>query len=241
MIVLLASAFAAEPAVERMNAALSTADYPIAEAALLELLSDGSTAGDVWYNLGNVLYRQGRTAEAAHAWRTADARLPRDPDVDANLELVRRSFRDGLVAEDPAPWFAPWQAALTVQEGMWLGAALAGGGLLAIAARRRRPTWPLLGIGAGASAVGALFLAGASAAGGGRPIAIVAPPEVIVTSDLSGGVELFTLHAGAEVITLESTSDRTLIGLPDGRKGWMPSASLLVVDPSHPPAGNGVL
>ena len=231
----------AEPIVDRMNTALTNADYPAAETAIRELLAVGDTAGDVWYNLGNVLYRQGRLAEAAHAWRTADVRLPRDPDVDANLELVRRSFRDGLVADDPAPWFAPWQGAMTVEEGMWLGGLLAGAGLLAFVARRRRPEWPLVGIGAAGTAVGLLFLAGALTESAARPVGVVVNEEVVVTSDLSGGIELFTLHAGAEVSTIEETQGRTLVGLPDGRKGWLASTSLLLVDPAQPPAAIEVL
>jgi hypothetical protein len=225
---------APEESFEEANTALAAGDLAKAEEGYRAVIQEGYATGDIWYNLGNVLYRQERHPEAALAWRNAAARLPRDPDIDANLDFVRRTFRDGLVAPDPHPWFAPWQVALTADEGIWLGAALAGLGLLAVASRRRSPHFPLAPVGIGICVVGGLLAAGGFAEAGQRPVAIVLVPEATATSDLGGGVELFTLHAGAEVSTLEQAAGRTLVLLPDGRKGWLPIASLGVVDPSGP-------
>lgn len=235
ILLLCATAFAdAEARFAEANTALAAGNLESAEAGYRAVIEEGYATGDIWYNLGNVLYRQERHAEAALAWRNAAARLPRDPDIDANLDFVRRTFRDGLVAPDPHPWFAPWQVALTPDEGVWLGAALAGLGLLAIAARRRAPHFPLAPVGVGVCAMGALLAAGGFAEAGQRPVAIVLLPEATATSDLGGGVELFTLHAGAEVSTVEEEAGRVLVLLPDGRKGWLPIETLGVVDPSRP-------
>ena len=46
------------------------------------------------------------------------------------------------------------------------------------------------------------------------PVAVVLAPEVTATSDLGGGVDLFTLHAGAEVQTDDRAAERTLVVLP---------------------------
>lgn len=215
------------------NAALAAGDFAGAERGYRALLEEGATSGDVWYNLGNVLYRQERTAEAVLAWRNASARLPRDPDIDANLDFVRRELRDGLVAPDPRPWFAPWQAALTPDEGIWLGALLAGLGLVATAGRRSRPHWPLAPVGIALAAVGTLVAAGGLAEAGAPPVAVVLVAEAVATSDLGGGVDLFTLHAGAEVQAAERAAGRVLVVLPDGRRGWLPEASVGLVDPSR--------
>jgi hypothetical protein len=218
------------------NTALGAGDLPAAEAAYRRVLDQGATSGDIWFDLGNVLYRQDRHAEAVLAWRKAAARLPRDPDVIANLDFARRDFRDGLVAPPPRAWFAPWQVALTVDEAIWLGAAFAGAGLLGIALRGRAPHVPLVGIGGVAVTLGALLAAGGVATAGLEPVAVVLAPEVTATSDLGGGVDLFTLHAGAEVQTDERSTNRTLIVLPDGRRGWVPDSALGRVDPTeaHP-------
>lgn len=216
------------------NTALAAGNFAEAERGYRAVVEEGYGTGDIWYNLGNVIFRQGRPAEAVLAWRNAAARLPRDPDIDANLDFVRASLRDGLVAPDPHPWFAPWQVALTADEGIWVGAALIGVGLLALAARRRRPELPLAPVGLAAAALGALVGAGGWAEATLAPVAVLLLPEATATSDLGGGVDLFTLHAGAEIQTVEEAAGRTLVVLPDGRKGWLPTAALGVVDPSRP-------
>jgi hypothetical protein len=216
------------------NAALAANDLAGAEAGYRAVLAAGATTGDIWFDLGNVLYRQDRLAEAVLAWRNAAARLPRDPDVAANLDFARRKLRDGLVAPSPHPWYAPWQVALTPDEAIWIGAALVGLGLLVIAARARQPHVPLAAIGAGAVVVGGLVAAGGFGSAGLPPVAIVLVPEATATSDLGGGVDLFTLHAGAEVQTAEEEAGRTLVVLPDGRKGWLADTSLGCVDPTDP-------
>jgi hypothetical protein len=80
-----------------------------------------------------------------------------------------------------------------------------------------------------------LFAAGGFAEDAGPPVAVVLVPEVTATSDLGGGVELFTLHAGAEVHAEQTAADRVLVVLPDGRKGWLPSTAVGIVDPTRPP------
>ena len=55
------------------------------------------------------------------------------------------------------------------------------------------------------------------------------------TSDLGGGVELFTLHAGAEVQAVERAAGRVLVALGDGRKGWLAESAVGIVDPTRPP------
>lgn len=236
IVALVALAFAsAETHLEAANTALAAGDLPAAEKGYRALLEEGYTSGDVWYDLGNVLYRQDRPAEAVLAWRNAGARLPRDPDVEANLDFVRVKVRDGLVAADPRPWFAPWQAALTPDEGIWIGAFVAGAGLLALALRGRRPDWPLVPVGIGATAIGLLVAAGGYGEALAPPVAVVLAPEAVATSDLGGGVELFTLHAGAEVQTVESAAGRVLVALPDGRRGWLAASALGLVTPSRPP------
>jgi tetratricopeptide (TPR) repeat protein len=225
----------ADDSLSSANAALAANDLAGAEAGYRAILAGGSTGGDVWYNLGNILYRLDRPAEAVLAWRNAQARLPRDPDVEANLDFVRRTLKDGLRAPDPHPWFAPWQAALTPDEGEWLGAALAGAGLLAVALRRRATHAPLAAVGIGGIAIGALLAGGGWAESRSSPVAVVLVDTVTATSDLGGGVELFSLHLGAEVQSASREAGRALVVLPDGRKGWVPETAVGFVDPSAPP------
>jgi hypothetical protein len=222
------------------NTAFAQGDLAEADAAYRALLSEGYTDGDVFYNLGNALWREEQPAHALLAWRCAAERLPRDPDVSANLEFARRTARDALELPTTIPVFAPWQAALTPAEGCWLGAALVGAGLLLVALRRRAPEAPLLPIAAASGLIGACAWAGGVAHDQAAPVAVVLADEVTASSDLGGGVDLFALHAGAEVLALEEAAGKVLLGLPDGRKGWVPAATVGVVDPERPfPASAG--
>ncbi|MDP2315393.1 MAG: tetratricopeptide repeat protein [Pseudomonadota bacterium] len=235
MLLAIATALASvEDRFKEANVALAAGELSAAEAGYRAVIEEGYGSGDIWYNLGNVLYRQERPAEAVLAWRTAAALLPRDPDIEANLDFARRGLLDGLIAPDPHPWFAPWQAAMTPDEGIWLGSALMGLGLIAVAARRRRPHLPWVPVGVGTSLLGALVAGGGVAEANLPPVGVLLVPEATATSDLGGGVDLFTLHAGAEVQTAEDEAGRTLVVLPDGRKGWLPSEALGLVDPSRP-------
>ena len=216
------------------NGALAKGDLPAAEQGYRALLAEGYTDGDLYYDLGNVLWRQQKVAGALLAWRRAEARLPRDPDVQANLDFGRRSVRDPLATTDPAPWFAPWQVALTPDEALWIGFALAGLGLAGLAARRRLPHLPLVGAGAALTGLGALLVVGGLVDAGLPPVAVVLAPEVTATSDLGGGVDLFTLHAGAETLALEHEAGHTLLQLPDGRKGWVADEHVGLASPDAP-------
>jgi hypothetical protein len=70
---------------------------------------------------------------------------------------------------------------------------------------------------------------------GGEGGAVVVAPEATARSALGpGGVDLFVLHAGAEVAVLEQAGAHTLVSLPDERKGWLPATALLSADPSAP-------
>lgn len=226
------------------NEALGRGDLAAAEAGYRSVLAAGGTGADVWFDLGNVLYRQDRVGEAILAWRNAQARSPRDPDVEANLDYARRKVRDALDPASPRPALAPWQAALTPDEGLWLGGLFGGLGLLLLAVRALGlsacwPHVPWVGLGAGAGLLGLLAGAGGLAAAGLPPVAVVLVPEVVATSDLGGGVDLFTLHEGAELTALEQAGAKVQVLLSDGRRGWLPAAAVGLVAPDLPPASRG--
>lgn len=214
------------------NAAYASGDLPAAEARYRAALEAGGQDADVYFNLGNTLYRQERLAPAILAWRCAGVLAPRDPDVEGNLDFARRNVADRLDPLRPVPVFAPWQSALTPGEGEWLGAALAGLGLLAIAARGRFPHVPVAALGALSLLVGGVVGAGGVVAGTMPPAAVVLATQTTARSDLGGGVDLFTLHAGAEVLSTERAGEQVLVRLPDDRRGWLPAKDLGMVDPA---------
>jgi hypothetical protein len=124
--------------------------------------------------------------------------------------------------------------ALTSVEAQWVGCALAGLGLLLIAARGRLPHQPLAGIGVALVLVGGLVVTGGVVDAGQPPVGVILGPEVTATSDLGGGVSLFSLHAGSEVLVVEEEAGSVLLQLPDGRKGWVTADQVGIAAPDDP-------
>ncbi len=215
------------------NTALAKGDLAAAEAAYRAVLAVAPDP-DVYYNLGNVLWREKQSAAAILAWRTAAVDAPRDPDLAANLEFAHRTTKDALAVPSNVPAWAPWMSALSVGEASWMASALLGVALVLVGLRRKFPQLPAVGIAVGLGSLGVVVGAGVLARAGADPVAVVLVPEVAVTSDLGGGVTLFSLHAGAEVLAAEASGGSVLVVLADGRRGWVPASSVGIADPSAP-------
>ncbi|MDP6923180.1 MAG: tetratricopeptide repeat protein [Candidatus Scalindua sp.] len=60
-----------------------------------QLLESGFINGQIYYNLGNAYYRLGAPGKAIMYYRRAEELLPRDADIKANINLLKRDFVDG--------------------------------------------------------------------------------------------------------------------------------------------------
>ncbi len=185
----------------------------------------------VWFNLGDVHWREGDVARALACWRAAHDLAPRDSDTSHNLALARSAI-SGL----PDPVAAPynWMEFATPGEVGFLGCAALVAGAIGAARRRRRlaagddPTeapllWasPWAATWAAGAMFGAVAIAGAHAASE-RPITVIVEPDVplrvepLAESGTSG-----TLPAGAEVVVREHAGAFALIETSDGKSGWV--------------------
>ncbi len=223
---------------EEANSAYVEGDFEEAARLWEALIEAGHPTGDLYYNLGNALYRQGEVPRAVLAWRRARVLSPRDGDIDANLDRARRLVEDRLETNgEPGLFF--WQAMLSTSEQGWLAAALVGLlGLLGVASRLRRERYPALP--AALIGVPALLLVASTVDALQDPLGgvLLAPAvEVRSAGGTGAGVVLFTLHAGAEVRCGETLGSWLLVSLPDGRKGWVPTRAVGLVDPSAPMPG----
>ncbi len=59
-----------------------------------KLLGSGFVNGQIYYNLGNAYYRLGMSGKAIIYYRRAEELLPRDADIKANINLLKRDFVD---------------------------------------------------------------------------------------------------------------------------------------------------
>jgi hypothetical protein len=211
-------------------------DAPAAAARFLEALEAGARDPVVYHGLGNALYRQGKRGPAIAAWRRGLVLAPRDPDLQANLDRAVRETTDRLEATErgPSPLF--WKGWLSPRQGA-LGAGLCAAlGLSLVLGHRLRggvrlwtgPTTALLSL-------SALLTLSTVVASREQPGAVITAPAVSARSTPSAdGVELFVLHEGALVEVDEQSGESSLIHLPDGRKAWVPTETLLSADPADP-------
>lgn len=231
---------------ERANTCFQKGDYACAEDDYRALLDLGVCDGNLYYNIGNTLYRRGRLADAILSWRRAELLLPRDPDIRANLEKAREKTLDALEPQPAAPAFLFWHRSISVAEGRFLGSFLLGAGFLSFILDRLSSRRDPSGRAQGALRVGGLALCvlglllglGASILSwirASEPVTIVLVEEVKARSTLGvDGVELFLLHQGAELRVAESAAGSVLAVLPDGRRGWLPESTVGLLDPEAP-------
>jgi tetratricopeptide (TPR) repeat protein len=191
----------------------------------------GTPEGPVLYNMGNCAFRLGRYAEAMLLYRRAKLRLPRDPEIDFNLELARQrlglddpeaeTFGAGI--EALVEWFTPG-------EFLALVGGLETAGLVGLLFLRRRRTGRnvMLLI---------LFLALAGAVRLARDQWFLGPPEGIVLKHeiairAEPHIELpvhFELEAG-EAVRVEERSDRWIRLEHAKGSGWTERSGVGVVE-----------
>lgn len=207
--------------------------YAEAARGYESLLSRGDMNGHVLYNLGNACLRNGQLGKAILQYRKALLLLPRDGDLEANLEYARSLRPDRLEPDvegsSPLRALTFWYRGLNLRE--FLTAFLVLHALLWAVALLRlyRPSEAL------SWAFVLLLLASVSTAGAAAfkwrdtlhaSDGVILDKEVEVRSGFTErDTVLFVLHEGAEFEILGEEAGWWKIELADGKKGWIPARS----------------
>ena len=209
------------------NAAYESGDYAAAVELYGALRDRGLDSGYLHYDLGNAYLRNGELGRAIASYRRSWLRLPRDEDVQANLDFARQTTQDALAAPGPSAVVSTlffWhyglsrselaRAALVLNVLFW--------GILALRLFRRRSEvlrWatflfliPLVAV------LASLTIRTVDP----QRVAVVVPQEIEAQSGPGGdAVVRFKLHAGAEVALRGRRDGWLRIALPDGQQGWI--------------------
>lgn len=220
-------------------AAYEAGDYEQAAALFEAALAAGGASPTLAYNLGSAYYEMGLLGPAMLNYRRAQQWTPRDTDVRAGLALVRAvrvdfqgddaALVDRLATLSAGALTRPEQIALTLV--IWtLGFGLAAAWVFGWLPRRRETTTALVAA-ALVVALAVVLLAARTYTDAARPSAIVLANVARVYSGPGADyLEIYRLHAAAELRLLTIDGDWARFVLPDGRQGWVALDAIERVD-----------
>ena len=200
------------------------------------LVRDGEVHnGRLFYNIGNTYFRMEDLGRAILNYRRAEPLIPNDVNLQQNLGYARAERLDKIEVKEKTKvlhtlffWHydIPEQTRSFVFLASFLAAWLLAGVRLYV---RRAPLgWAL----AVAICVSVLFLASLAVQTGARqrvrPGVIVSPEVVARKGDSEAYHPSFTepLHAGTEFVVEEDRGEWCQVQLADGRRCWLPAASV---------------
>lgn len=200
--------------------------YHQAATAYEELIHQDHISAAIFFNAGNAWFKDGQIGRAIYNYRRAANLSPRDPDIEANLDIARTKAATSRASMQTSLW-ARWIGRLTLNE--WTAAAGCCVALffLILAARQ---VWPEFARNAGGLTWAMAFVSIALIACLGlsvdqhleRQAAVVVVPEAVVRySPMEEAQSEFTPHDGAELTVLMHNGD--WLKVEDGAKriGWV--------------------
>jgi len=198
-------------------------------AALYEkILAQGIVNGSMFYNLGNAYLKAGKIGKALVNYRRAEMFMPRNEDLQANIQYTLQLTTDKIEGREPYAYaknFCFWYSKLNVRElailflffnlilwGLAIARLFYSGEYLWLALSVSIACAILLGISSGIKMYSFYY----------SPAGVVTAKEITVRSGGSrNDTALFQLHEGAEFDWLDESSGWVKIKLRDGKKGWV--------------------
>jgi hypothetical protein len=191
-----------------------------------ELIDDGAVSGAVFYNQGNAWMRAKQPGRAIAAYRQAEQYIPRNPNLDANLQYA---LGQGVSAHRPIfETILFWQNWLSYPEKCYVAAAAAlltfcSGTIMLFTSRRR--LWRRLVL-AGAAITALMIISAAYDWYRFDYVVrgVIAQADVVARK---GNAESYEpalnekLSEGTEFRVLEHRGQWLLIRLPGGQEGWV--------------------
>lgn len=219
------------------NTVYLSGDYTTAIDLYESLVAAGVHDSTIYFNLGNAYYAGQDFGRAILYYRRAQALIPRDPDLNANLALARAQRMD-LQGDETAlvdSLAALTASILTTAELAALALFLWTVFFVVLIVSMIRAAWrdslrALLVI-LGAGGLASLVLLGSRAyVNASRPAAIVVADTVAVMSGPGEDyLPIDELHSGAEMRILEVRGEWARFVLPNQRQGWAHRDTIEVV------------
>jgi tetratricopeptide (TPR) repeat protein len=216
------------------NQAYAGGNYDAAIRAYDSVLASGQESGGLFFNLGNAFFKDGQLGRAIASYERARRLLPRDPDVQANLQYAREQA--GVEQAERPLWKRLAFPFATRANGTELAvlASLCWVALWVVLTVRLLVPRLRVGLGRAAAVAAACYLALAGSLGLRlaelelRDAAVVtAAGETQVRFEPSPtGTEHFPVAAGTTLDVTEERDGWLQVRRDDGRRGWIPAGAV---------------
>lgn len=228
---------AVEQVWDTANTAYINADYHRAIEAYLQLAEKGYASEKLFYNLANAYFKAGRYGKAILYYNRALRLAPGDADIRYNLD-VANTFTKDKIAVVPEFFFKSWMRSLRTSLGCtaWSLLSLALLALLfccvLLYLLAGRLAWRKTGF-YGTLLSTALFVVATSFALTERREMLDSSEAVVMSASVAvksspdkSSTDLFVLHEGTKVRTVNSLGDWREIVIADGKKGWVEARTI---------------
>ncbi|MFB6318776.1 tetratricopeptide repeat protein [Saccharicrinis sp. FJH54] len=222
---------------QKANDLYAKGDYENAIPVYESLVDTGLVSGPLFFNLGNAYYKTGQLANAILNYERARLYMPKDKDLDYNLQMAQNMVVDKIDKVDVF-FLKRWVIAAgnNLSSDQWAYAGIAAFILLilsiAVYTFAGKSGIKRLGFYFGILMIIASSIAFAYSGAQKNKItkrngAVVFSPTVTVKgSPDDSGTELFILHEGTRVNVTDSIGDWNEIILGDGSVGWLKKSTI---------------
>jgi tetratricopeptide (TPR) repeat protein len=214
-------------------------EYVRSAASFEQLVQEGIQTPEVFFNLGNSYFRQGRLAPAIVNYERALRLDPNFREARENLSMAVSKTSRGMSKPEPPEWEQSlffWHFGISARTAMWGGAAAWALMWLLLALRRVRP-WPYLRRGAAVACLAAVLLC-SSYLVKSKPshlaVALSNNTPVRYGTDERETVH-FELFSGDRVEVEDHREGWTRVRTTDGKRGWVENGRLYFVGPPYAP------
>ncbi|HUA67863.1 MAG TPA: tetratricopeptide repeat protein [Candidatus Saccharimonadales bacterium] len=206
--------------------------FSTAAAAYEKILQSDAVSAPLYFNYGNAEYKLGHLGRAIAAYRQAELLAPRDDEVRANLDFVRKQVAGPTWSE--SRW-EDWLGTLTLDQWALLAAGIFWLTFILFTARQIRPAWRsrLRGL---TSTVVVLTILTCAGLGAAAVIHFTQSTAVVVESEATArsgpfdeAQDVFKASDGTELAVLNRRDNWLQISDGSGRIGWLPAKKVEVL------------
>ena len=220
------------------NQLYGAAKYQEAIRKYQYVIGQGFESPELYFNLGNALYKSGNATYAILNFERARKLAPTDDDIRYNLDLARTQIIDNIVSLPEPGFLRFWKQLISSQPiGFWgtssiitfytfLG--LFGLFLLSRSFQVKRFAFWFSVAAISVSAITFTFGSHQKSQIVNHNSAVITDRSVKVKASPSEtGTELFIVHEGVTVQLTDKLGDWVYVSLPDGNKGWVKEAAMV--------------